>query len=307
MSNLYKTSFMNMGTDKRVIDMNELVEKRISALGLKMQSPENSGFVDNINADSAGVEELVGGVTLEGDLSPEEMLTADLGEGEGGFSEGLNAPVVKNEPHIDNQAILDAARAEAERIIDTAREAANNMQAKAQEEAIRIREEARDEGFKAGFSEGTEKAAQELQSEKEAIDRERAELEEMYQTRFDEMEISLIDTITDVYEHILMTDLKAHKTIAGHLVSNALRNIEGARSFLIHISKDNFDYVNSRKSMLEESCKVPGSIIEIMEDISLPPDSCIIETDGGIFDCSLGTELSELSAKLKLLSYSRGE
>ena len=296
-----------MGTDKRVIDMNELVEKRISALGLKMQSPENSGFVDDINADSAGVEELVGGAMVEGDLSPEEMLTADLGDGEGGFTEGLGAPVIKNEPHIDNQAILDAARAEAERIIDTARDAANNLQAKAQEEAMRIREEARDEGFKAGFSEGTEKAAQELQSEREAIDRERDELEEMYQSKFDEMEASLIDTITDVYEHILMTDLKAHKTIAGHLVSNALRNIEGARSFLIHISKDNFDYVNSRKSVLEQSCKVPGSIIEIMEDISLPPDSCIIETDGGIFDCSLGTELSELSAKLKLLSYSRGE
>ena len=49
------------------------------------------------------------------------------------------------------------------------------------------------------------------------------------------------------------------------------------------------------------------SIIEIMEDISLPPDSCMIETDGGIFDCSLGTELSELSTKLRMLSYSKDD
>ena len=54
-----------MGNDRRVIDMNELVKKRIDALGIKMQRPENSGFVDGINADSAGVEELVDGVTLE--------------------------------------------------------------------------------------------------------------------------------------------------------------------------------------------------------------------------------------------------
>ena len=75
MSNLYKTSYMNMGNDRRVIDMNELVKKRIDALGIKMQRPENSGFVDGINADKGGVEELVNGVTLDGDYP------------EGGFSE----------------------------------------------------------------------------------------------------------------------------------------------------------------------------------------------------------------------------
>jgi flagellar assembly protein FliH len=32
---------------------------------------------------------------------------------------------------------------------------------------------------------------------------------------------------------------------------------------------------------------------------------CIIETDGGVFDCSVGVELEELSRKLKLLSFER--
>lgn len=291
-----------MGSDKRVIDMNELVKKRIDALGLKMQSPENSGFVEGINADSEGVKELVNGVTVDGELSE-------------GFSEGLgnlseitaSGNVIKGEAALDPQTIVDNANAEAERIISEARASAALIESQARDNAGFITEEARNKGYQEGYSEGSARAAQEIQDMRESLDKEKQDLEDLYQKKFNEMEPELVDTITDVYEHILKTDLKMHKTIAGHLVANALRNIEGARSFLIHISKDNYDYVNSRKGVLEEAAKVPGSVIEIMEDISLPPDSCMIETDGGIFDCSLGTELSELSTKLRLLSYSRDE
>ena len=300
MSNLYKTSYMNMGSDKRVIDMNELVKKRIDALGYKMQRPENSGFVEGINADSVGVEELVEGVTLESDLFPE-------GEAGGDFTEGLSGNVIKGDSHADTQALLDAAHMEAEKIIDTAKASAAKIESDASAKANSIMEEARNQGYESGYSEGMSKAAQEMQDMREALDKEKQELEELYQKRLNDMEPELVETITDVYEHILKTDLKIHKTIAGHLVANALRNIEGARSFFIHISKDNFDSVHSRKGVLEEAVKVPGSIIEIMEDISLPPDSCMIETDGGIFDCSLGTELSELSTKLRMLSFSKDD
>lgn len=40
-----------------------------------------------------------------------------------------------------------------------------------------------------------------------------------------------------------------------------------------------------------------------MKDITLGKGECLIETEGGIFDCGLGTQLSELRQKLKLLSY----
>lgn len=309
MSNLYKTAYMNIGEDKRVIDMNELVQKRIENLGLKMRSPENEGFVDGLNADLSGVEQLVEGSDeasgfeegLQGILSDDAIIP---GEGDSG-SEEFSGNVIKGETHANTQAILDAAHMEAERIIDAARDAASNMEAKAKAEAEEIYNEAKSNGFNDGYKEGSAKAAQELQDAREALDEEKKELEELYQKRLNDMEPELVDVITDVYEHVLNTDLKLHKTLAGHLVAGALRNIEGARSFLIHISKDNFDYVNSRKSQLEEAVMVPGSVIEIMEDIALPPDSAMIETDGGIFDCSLGTELSELSSRLKMLSFSR--
>jgi len=274
-----------MGNDRRVIDMNELVKKRIDALALKMQRPENSGFVEGINADTAGVDELVEGMTAPPDFDP-DLLTEEPG---------------------DPDTIISSARAEAARIIEEARKEAEQTEKAARDESVRMFDEAKAKGYSEGFKEGTVKAEAEYKSKMDALDEEKDRLEDLYQKRFNDMEPELVDRITDVYEHVLKTDLKIHKTIAGHLVADALRNIEGSRSFLIHISKDNYDYVNSRKNQLEEAVKTPGSVIEIMEDISLPPDSCMIETDGGIFDCSLGTELSELSTRLKMLSYSGKE
>ena len=45
--------------------------------------------------------------------------------------------------------------------------------------------------------------------------------------------------------------------------------------------------------------------MEVIEDISLRKNECLIETEGGIFDCGLGTQLAELSRKLRLLSYEK--
>lgn len=48
-------------------------------------------------------------------------------------------------------------------------------------------------------------------------------------------------------------------------------------------------------------------MLEVVEDITLHKNECMIETDGGVFDCGLGTQLDELTKRLKLLSFSKNE
>ena len=45
--------------------------------------------------------------------------------------------------------------------------------------------------------------------------------------------------------------------------------------------------------------------LEIISDMTLAPSGCMIETENGVYDCSLDTQLAELGRKLKLLSYER--
>ena len=58
-----------------------------------------------------------------------------------------------------------------------------------------------------------------------------------------------------------------------------------------------------QKKQFSGGAVAPNATVEIVNDITLGKGECLIETEGGIFDCGLGTQLSELRQKLKLLSY----
>ena len=56
--------------------------------------------------------------------------------------------------------------------------------------------------------------------------------------------------------------------------------------------------------MLEEAGMQSGSV-EIVSDAALARAQCMIETEGGVYDCSLDTELAELKRRLMLLAYQK--
>jgi len=133
------------------------------------------------------------------------------------------------------------------------------------------------------------------------------QLEENYTAMYESVEADLVETITDIYQYIFDVDLSGQRQILLHLIEGTMRNIEGTKSFLVHVSPEDSAYVNMQKKNLEAAATLPESIVEVIEDISLSKNQCYIETDGGIFDCGLDTELSELTAKLRLLSYEKNK
>ncbi len=102
-------------------------------------------------------------------------------------------------------------------------------------------------------------------------------------------------------------EFKENKDIILHLIKTTLGKMESGVDIIIHVSSDDYDLVTDEKPALEEAMASPNSNLEIIEDPLLKENECIIESEGGVFDCSLGVELSELSRKLKLLSYDRNK
>ena len=62
-----------------------------------------------------------------------------------------------------------------------------------------------------------------------------------------------------------------------------------------------------QKKALTEGAVSGRGVVEIIEDVTLRKNECMIETDGGIFDCGLGTQLEGLTNKLKVLSFEKCE
>ncbi len=268
--------------DKRVIDTNALMKKRMEELAEKLNRTRNDGFTAGLVAEE-----------VQGLLSEGREETAPSGN------------VIK--AGEEAARLLEQARREAEELQRQAAAEARLLKQRATEEAVaekqRILEEARTQGYR----DGTLSAQQELRQEKEKLTAKEKQLEAAYDEQLRTMEPRLTEAITDVYEHIFHVELDSYREILGHLISTTLRKLEGGNEFIIHVSKEDYAYVNMQKKQLLAGAVTGSSRVDVVEDMTLSRNDCIIETDGGIFDCGLGTQLSELKQRLMLLAWSKGE
>ena len=168
-----------------------------------------------------------------------------------------------------------------------------------------MRRKALEEAQMQGYQEGYERGMAEVQNMKDELQYKEAQMQEQYSRMVAELEPDFIETLSEIYEHIFKVDLSSYSQIVVNLLTNTLQKMDSVSSYIVHVSKKDYQQVLAAKdSILEETGVVPGSL-EIVSDVTLSQSQCMIETEGGVYDCSLGTELEELTRKLKLLSYSK--
>ena len=164
-------------------------------------------------------------------------------------------------------------------------------------------EQGRQEGFAQGHQDGLDSVSEAREHALAEVAAKAEKLEKEYERKVKELEPQFTDTLTGIYEHIFHVSLRGSRELIVYLIQNTMRNIEGGNTYLIHVSKEDYPYVNMKKNETLLSSVSANASVELVEDMTLGPNDCIIETDGGIFDCGLGTQLEELTQKLRLLSY----
>lgn len=174
-----------------------------------------------------------------------------------------------------------------------------------QAECEEMKKTAEEEGFQKGYADGSEKADRELEEAKAALAKKEEELENQYENQIQMLEPKFAETFTGLYRHIFNVDFSKYKDIIPYLIMSTFRKIDGGKNFIIHVSKEDYPYVNLQKKQIQSSTP-NNATIEIVEDYTLKETECLIETDGGIFDCGLGTQLDELQKEILVLAYRRG-
>ena len=276
MSNLLKRSSV-INKDERVIDYNDLIKKKIETI---MESKHNEmdadGFINGLHADV--VEELIS------DDGTADALTDDAAMGE-----------------QQAAASLENANAEAERIIEEARLQAEQIIADANKNADAAFEEAKQNGY----YEGNEKAQEEMnikQAQLEAeFDNKRKELEQEYNNLKESIEPELVEVITDVFRKVTGVVAEDNQEIILHLINDVMHNADGSRDYVIKVSPDDYKFLVNNQGKIY--CAMSREVnIDIVEDATLERNQCMIETNTGIFNCSLDIELNNLIKNIKLLS-----
>ena len=292
-------SIVGMGTsgeDKRIIDTNTIAAKKIEVLA-SVLSEKGEGAPRAMNGFVAGL--MAQDIT---DMVTTEEMGEELENAEEGVSEEEQTPP---EPVLTAEDILREANYKAGAIVEDAKAQAEEILQQAREEAATLRQEAKDTGYEEGLQSGTAKAEALCDVKMQELTERQFALETEYAQLFEDVEMQLVDTITGIYEHIFSTELGSYRDILLHLIRSCMRAIEGGRDFVIHVSKEDYPYVSMQKKSILEGCATANISVEIIEDTTLQKNDCMIETEGGIFDCGLSTQLHELRQRLQLLSYQK--
>lgn len=283
MSNLYKGSYYYSGETKaRVIDSNEAVSAKIVEIKKSMKqngygekNKDKDGFI--VGIDAKEVQELI---------SEEEAESAE--------NEGMRISA-------DIEYMLNNADMQAKGIVDKARYDAAMILTDAKKEADELKRRAQEEGALSGYEEGLNKGKGEIEQLRNQLLSQKKEMEIEYNQLIENIEPQLVETILEVFSNITNVVSADKKDIILSLVNSVMSGDDVGNNYIIRVSSEDVKFLRDNKDKIEKMSR-KDIHIEIVEDMSLKKNQCLIDTDMGIFDASLDIQLESLINDIKILS-----
>ncbi|MDF2542270.1 MAG: hypothetical protein K0S47_1988 [Herbinix sp.] len=215
---------------------------------------------------------------------------------DGVFVEGLKAVIVET---IEPQEMPNLTETKT-KIIEQANEEARSIIEKAQKEALRIKEDAKDVASAKGYQEGLQKGSQEIQKKLQEYENKSRLLQKEYEQELMEAEPKFAHIMISLIEKITGVIVEEKEEVIHHLIHRALLQMDKSNEYTIKVSKEDLEYLISRKNDLLNVLPTDATL-RIVEEINLTKNQCLIETDQRVIDCSLDVQLNNLITDLKLL------
>ena len=168
------------------------------------------------------------------------------------------------------------------------------------EELESIRQEAYNEGFAIGEKEGFHSATLKVRQEAEVVLTAKVDsLEQLMAHLFEpiaeqdtQIEKSLVDLVQHIARQVIQRELAIDSTQIEHVMRDALKLLPlGVGNVRLYVNPQDFEQVKALRERHEETWR-------IVEDETLLPGGCRVETDHSRIDASIETRVSQVMAKL---------
>ncbi len=177
---------------------------------------------------------------------------------------------------------VHSAREEGKQILSGAEEQAESIVSDAQAEADAIRAKAKDEGYEAGLGELHALTAEFRAQRKKLLE----------DSRDDVLKLAV-----KIAGKILGREVAQSEDALTDIVIRAMRGIGTEKRIEVRVNPDDLKAIRkNRKKLLDEVG--PNKEIELREDHTVSPGGCIVESDLGIIDARLETQLRVLERAL---------
>jgi flagellar assembly protein FliH len=213
--------------------------------------------------------------------------------------------VVSEEVYGDiTNNIIEETELQARALIREAERKAMNIIKEAEEKAILIIESMKKDNENIGYDDAYSKAVadtEEMKTEAESIIEEANELKKNV---IRETEPELVELVISIVEKLIFKTSEIDRNLIVILIKQGLSGATLIGNVIIRVSElDYEEVVNSKEDILS---KIQGNAnVEIMKDISLELNDCIIETSFGDLDCSLKQQFYSLKNDLYYLLENR--
>ena len=227
-------------------------------------------------------------------------------DGEPLFSIDENGkPFFQEENETDEEETEEAAQVqideEREQILSDARAEAVSIVNKAKEEADALFLHTRDEAVSQGYTDGLAKSADEYAAKQKALDDRAETLEQNYQEKTASLENDVLEAVLSVVQKAFSIEFGDDEELLLKLVDDCINHVDSAKELLVRANEKNYNLLTSKKQEIIDKVG-EGVSVEFAKDPLLTDGQCMIETDGGVYDVSIDTELKNLIKRIRLLT-----
>jgi flagellar assembly protein FliH len=236
------------------------------------------------------------------EVEREAMIRSARAETEGIIKEAEEAAFHEVKRKTDeSQALKRQAQDEAEKIIAEAQEKAkkieNDSRSAFESERKDAEERGRVAGREAGFADGKAEVERLVQRTQVVLERAQDKRGEILA----ETEQEIIDLVLLISRKVIKVISENQRNVVISNVVQALRKVKGRGNIIIRVNMA--DVKLSTEHIKDFIQLVEGAkSLQVVEDSTVDPGGCVIETDFGEIDARISSQLAELESKILELS-----
>jgi flagellar assembly protein FliH len=232
----------------------------------------------------------------------ERMINSAKAEAEDIVQQAQKAAFAEVKRQVDEAQVLkQQAQEEAERIIAEARTNAKELENEIRQSLDKERREAKEQGKTEGKENGFSDGKAEVER---LIERTQVVLERAQDKRADilsETEKTIVTLVLLISRKVIKVISENQRDVIIFNVIEALRKVKAKGNILIKVNLADLKLATGHKQNFISMMESVKSI-NIVEDSSVDPGGCIIETDFGEIDARIASQLAELENKILEIS-----
>ncbi|MGB9779295.1 FliH/SctL family protein [Caldanaerobacter sp.] len=195
--------------------------------------------------------------------------------------------------------MIERAKQVQKEVLSKTREDIEKMLRAAEKRAKELEEEYRikgyEDGYRAGYEEGYKKGEEKAKVLIEEAKALKDEILEEKKRLYKAAESEMVNVILEAVEKIVGRHVEEDKDLILTLIKKGMENYNAFDKVTVRVSEDDYEYCLKNKDKILKDVELLDEI-NIVKDLSLRKGDCIIETNSGVVNSGVTTQLKTLKS-----------